>query len=80
MQSVIDCSHNAVHYVPMTYVFYNESYKIKLLTPLTHFAHPPPLATTSIFSVSMSLEGFFLLDSTYKQDRSEYHSQLNTHM
>ena len=40
---------NAVHYIPMTYLFYN--WKFVSFDHFTHFAHqhPPPLATTNLF-------------------------------
>ena len=52
--SVINCRHHAIHYLPRMYLFYK--WKFVLFDPLHPFYLPPqPLATTSQFSVSMSL-------------------------
>ena len=45
-----------LNYIPMTHLFYN--WRFIPFTYLTHFAHPLLLATTNLFSVSVSL--FFL--------------------
>ena len=116
--SIINYSHHAGHYIPVTYLYYNWKVKVKvkllsradslrshgqqpapsssihgisrqeywsellfpsptitgrlyLLTPFTHFAHPPipcPLATISLFFLSMILIFFVFLcflDSTH---------------
>ena len=45
-----------LNYIPMTYLFYN--WRFIPFTFLIHFSHPLPLATTNLFSISVSL--FFL--------------------
>ena len=74
MQYYYSYSYHADCYIPMNYLFYNWKF--------VHFDHfhpynalrplPPPLATTSLFSVSMVLDLHFFnilfLDSTYKWD------------
>ena len=42
--SMANYSHHDVHHIPMTYGITGSLY---LLTPSTHFAHPPPSASAS---------------------------------
>ena len=51
--SVINYSHHAVHYFPMTYLFYN--WKCALLTPFTHFPYHPPPPPSSVSSNHQSV-------------------------
>ena len=48
---IISYSHHAVHYIPMTYLFYN--WKFMLFNSFQLFC-PLPLATSNLFSVSMN--------------------------
>ena len=65
--SVINYSHHAVHYTPMSYFYIIGN--LSLLTTFTHSPHPNlTLTTNNLFSVSMS-SGWLLclfLDSTSK--------------
>ena len=48
----VNYSHYAVHYIPMSYFITG---RLCLLTAFTHHTHSPPMATTNLFFVSMSL-------------------------
>ena len=71
----INCNHNAVHYIPITYAFYNWKF---VPSPFTHFSHLPPphlrqppicfLYPWAHFFVFLVL--VFILDSTYKRSFS----------
>ena len=49
---IINYGHHAVHYIPMTYLFYNWKF---ILFNSFHLFYPLPLATSDLFSVSMNL-------------------------
>ena len=55
-------------YIIFPWFIYFITGNLYLLTTSIHFAHPLPLATTNLFSASMSLVFclFFFLDFTYK--------------
>ena len=54
MLHIVNYSQHSVHYIPKAYLLYKWNFVIS--DPFTHFApHPPPLATTDLSSVSMSL-------------------------
>lgn len=57
--SGIKDSHRAVHYIPGTCLFYTGS--LYPVTPFTHLPPPQPLATDTLWSVSVSLFFLFLL-------------------
>ena len=72
--TIINYSFHAVCYILMTYLFYNWKFiSFDFLHSFLPNSHHPPLATTSLFSASMSLFFFFLLlDSTYKLDHTVF--------
>ena len=49
--SIINYSHHAVHYTPMTYHFITRSLYLSTSSPICLTPHVPPLATTNLFSV-----------------------------
>ena len=77
--SIIDFIHCAIQYIPVTYF---TAGSFDLLTLSLIFVHPPPLASTSLFSVCVYELGFYFvlfyyfllfilfsfIDSTYKGD------------
>ena len=69
---IINYSHHAVHYIPVTYLFNNWKFvPFDHLHPFCPFLTPCLLAITNLYSVSLScLVGWLVLDSTCKWDHT----------
>ena len=55
--SIIDCSHHDVHYIPMTYLFYN--WKFVPFDRLSPISHPHHLWQPPICSLYLGAHFFF---------------------
>ena len=73
--NIIDYISYAVHYIPVTYLFYNWKFqRFKLLKLFSPFSHPPPLWQPQVCFLSLCFcfvlfaHLLCFLDSTYKRN------------